>query len=166
MLQAISAACLLWHATTLSSGHPAAAQYGLWQPFMASLTCNERVTSADHFQDTRHLEFDLAGSGIQYAPGDLLTVFPRQSPAVVSAFLWRMNLDPDAWVRIEAAEAAGSSQSSTIQVCAPDVECPVQHVIQGQHSVIHFHVSVHPKACFIRQHSEYALCCRLCKATA
>ncbi len=95
-----------------------AAQYGLWRPFMASLTCNTRITSADHFQDTRHLEFDLTGSGIHYAPGDLLTIFPCQSPAAVSAFLQRMNLDPDAWVRIESAEIPPGSTVSSIQVCA------------------------------------------------
>ncbi len=101
-----------------------AAQYGLWRPFMASLTCNTRITSADHFQDTRHLEFDLTGSGIHYAPGDLLTIFPCQSPAAVSAFLQRMNLDPDAWARIEPAERPLGSTVSSIQVCASS--CPWQ----------------------------------------
>ncbi|KAL0040842.1 hypothetical protein WJX79_006949 [Trebouxia sp. C0005] len=92
------------------------AQYGLWRPFMASLTCNTRITSAEHFQDTRHLEFDLTGSGIHYAPGDLLTIFPCQSPAAVSAFLQRMNLDPGAWVRIEPAETPLGNAVSSIQV--------------------------------------------------
>lgn len=85
---------------------------------MASLTCNIRITSADHFQDTRHLEFDLTGSGIHHAPGDLLTIFPCQSPAALSAFLQRMNLDPDAWVRVELAETPLGSTVSSIQVCA------------------------------------------------
>ncbi|KAL0028461.1 hypothetical protein WJX77_008059 [Trebouxia sp. C0004] len=92
------------------------AQYGLWRPFMASLTCNTRITSAHHFQDTRHLEFDLTGSGMHYAPGDLLTIFPCQSQAAVSAFLQRMNLDPDAWVRIQPAEIPLGSTVSSIQV--------------------------------------------------
>ena len=92
---------------------------------MASLTCNTRITSPDHFQDTRHLEFDLTGSGIYYAPGDLLTIFPCQSPAAVSAFLQRMNLDPDAWVRIEPAETPLRSTVSSIQVCAA-ASCPGQ----------------------------------------
>ncbi|KAL0040843.1 hypothetical protein WJX79_006949 [Trebouxia sp. C0005] len=59
------------------------AQYGLWRPFMASLTCNTRITSAEHFQDTRHLEFDLTGSGIHYAPGDLLTIFPCVRSSII-----------------------------------------------------------------------------------
>lgn len=96
-----------------------AACYGLWRPFMAPLTCNSRVTSPDHFQDTRHLEFNLAGSSMQYAPGDLLTIFPQQSPAALSAFFKRTNLDPDAWVRIEAADAASNGHSAPMQVRHP-----------------------------------------------
>ena len=93
----------------------AAAQYGLWHPFMAPLTCNIRVTSPEHFQDTRQIEFDLSGSGIQYAPGDLLTIFPRQSSAALSAFFKRANLVPNAWVKIEAADAS-NIQCSPMQV--------------------------------------------------
>jgi hypothetical protein len=62
-------------------------QYGPWQPFMAPLLVNERVTSADHFQDTRHIEFDLQGSGFDYQPGDLLAVFPRTPAADVEVRL-------------------------------------------------------------------------------
>jgi len=62
------------------SASAAAAQpphYGPWRPFMAPLLVNRRLTSQDHFQDTRHLEFDLEGSGMAYEPGDLLAIFPR-----------------------------------------------------------------------------------------
>jgi hypothetical protein len=58
-------------------------QYGPWQPFMAPLLINQRVTSAEHFQDTRHIEFNLQGSGFDYQPGDLLAVFPRTPAADV-----------------------------------------------------------------------------------
>lgn len=104
---------------------------------MAPLTCNTRVTSADHFQDTRHLEFDLSGSGIQYAPGDLLTIFPRQPPAAVSAFLLRMNLDPDGWVQIEQAESSDMSQPK-VQVTAVHVflwAYALRSSVQGQNSI-------------------------------
>lgn len=61
-------------------GEPACAGLapaGPWRPFMALLLANERLTAPDHFQDTRHLEFDLAGSGLEYEPGDTLAIFPR-----------------------------------------------------------------------------------------
>jgi sulfite reductase alpha subunit-like flavoprotein len=57
--------------------------HGPWKPFMAPLLVNDRVTSQGHFQETRHLEFDLAGSGLQYQPGDLLAIFPRTPAADV-----------------------------------------------------------------------------------
>lgn len=93
-----------------------AARYGLWRPFLAPLSCNTRVTSPEHFQDTRHLEFDLAGSGMRYGPGDLLTIFPRQSPSALSAFYKRTNLNPDAWVKIEAADACSNGHCTPVQV--------------------------------------------------
>lgn len=55
--------------------------HGQWKPFMAPLLVNDRVTSEDHFQETRFLEFDLSGSGLQYQPGDLLAIFPRTPAA-------------------------------------------------------------------------------------
>lgn len=62
-------------------------QYGPWRPFMAPVLVNQRVTSVDHFQETRYLEFDLAGSGLQYQPGDLLAIFPRTPAADVEVSL-------------------------------------------------------------------------------
>lgn len=93
-----------------------AARHGLWCPFLAPLTCNTRVTSPEHFQDTRHLEFDLTGSGMRYAPGDLLTIFPQQSQSALSAFYKRTNLNPNAWVKIEAETASGSGHCAPVQV--------------------------------------------------
>jgi hypothetical protein len=60
-------------------------QHGPWRPFFAPLLVNRRLTSPDHFQDTRHLEFGLDGSGLAYEPGDLLAVFPRTPEADVQA---------------------------------------------------------------------------------
>jgi sulfite reductase alpha subunit-like flavoprotein len=35
-------------------------------PFYAELSCNERVTAADHWQDVRLLTFDISDSSIVY----------------------------------------------------------------------------------------------------
>jgi hypothetical protein len=51
--------------------------YGPWKPFLAPMISNTRVTSPDHFQDTRHIVLGLQGSGFSYEPGDLLAIFPR-----------------------------------------------------------------------------------------
>ncbi|EFJ42595.1 hypothetical protein VOLCADRAFT_83643 [Volvox carteri f. nagariensis] len=72
--------------------HPPAAEAGV--------KVNRRVTSADHFQDTRHIELDLGESGLSYEPGDVLAILPLTSEAVVDAFLQRLGLDGEAWVRV------------------------------------------------------------------
>lgn len=35
------------------------------QPFPARLVFNKRVTDPSHFQDVRHIEFDITGSNIE-----------------------------------------------------------------------------------------------------
>lgn len=70
-------------AAAAANGHADGCLYGPWKPFMAPLLVNMRVTSAEHFQETRVLKFDLSGSGLQYQPGDLLAIFPRTPAADV-----------------------------------------------------------------------------------
>ena len=96
--------------------HVIGAAYGLWRPYMAELTCNRRITSAEHFQDTRHIEFALHDSGLSYKPGDLLCIFPRQSPAAIAAFLQRTGLDANSWVCIEAADPLPGPKAMAIKV--------------------------------------------------
>ena len=72
-----------------ANGHTSSCEFGPWRPFMAPLLANRRVTSADHFQETRVLEFDLAGSGLHYQPGDLLAIFPR-TPAADVEVRWSL----------------------------------------------------------------------------
>ena len=57
-------------------------------PFMARLASNGRQTSSDHFQDTRLVEFDVStsGGGLDYEPGDVCMVMPRNSKENVEAF--------------------------------------------------------------------------------
>ncbi|EFN59935.1 hypothetical protein CHLNCDRAFT_7300, partial [Chlorella variabilis] len=56
-------------------------QYSLEQPFWAPVL---------------HLELDIAGSGMRYAPGDSVGVLPRNDPALVEALLRRLELDGEA----------------------------------------------------------------------
>ncbi len=49
--------------------------YGPERPFFAKVTRNERMTSEDHFQDTRLVEFDVSGAsgaGMVHKPGTLV----------------------------------------------------------------------------------------------
>jgi len=76
------------------------------QPFQAPLLLNQRITGRDSDRDVRHLEFSLESSGLRYAPGDALGVWPTQSPALVSAVLTALHLDGDAPVRVGEEEHA------------------------------------------------------------
>jgi sulfite reductase (NADPH) flavoprotein alpha-component len=75
---------------------PEAAGHGRERPFPAELLQNQRLTGSGSGKDVRHLEFSLAGSGLGYAPGDALGVWPRNPPALVEALLATVNLDGEA----------------------------------------------------------------------
>ncbi|GLQ91800.1 assimilatory sulfite reductase (NADPH) flavoprotein subunit [Dyella acidisoli] len=76
------------------------------QPFLAPLLLNQRITGRGSDRDVRHLELSLEGSGLRYAPGDALGVWPTQSPALVDAVLTALRLDGDTAVRVGEEEHA------------------------------------------------------------
>jgi sulfite reductase alpha subunit-like flavoprotein len=47
----------------------------------------ERVTSSDHFQDTRLVEFDISRSGLAFSPGDVCMIQPSNLDEVVERFV-------------------------------------------------------------------------------
>jgi sulfite reductase alpha subunit-like flavoprotein len=52
----------------------------------ATITMNDRVTPATHWQDVRHLSLQLDEQHA-YSPGDTLTIYPKNFPADVDQFL-------------------------------------------------------------------------------
>ncbi|RMX46189.1 hypothetical protein pdam_00007846 [Pocillopora damicornis] len=64
-------------------------------PFNAQLISNNRVTSPDHWQDVRLVQFDIKGSGISHSPGDVLMVQPSNLPDVVQEFMNLLSLEPE-----------------------------------------------------------------------
>ena len=90
---------------------------------MAPLLRNERVTAEGHFQDTRHIELSLGGSGLTYEPGALLAVFPQQDPKAVAAFCKVASLDPDAWTRVEPVQELRNGHSSSMEVSCARWSC-------------------------------------------
>lgn len=57
---------------------------------VAKVVTNDRVTPEDHWQDVRHVTFDLSELR-NYGPGDVLTIYPKNFPKDVSQFLKTMN---------------------------------------------------------------------------
>jgi sulfite reductase (NADPH) flavoprotein alpha-component len=46
-------------------------------------------------KDTRHVVFDIAGSGLTYEPGDSFGLFPKNDPALADAILAVLRMPPD-----------------------------------------------------------------------
>jgi sulfite reductase (NADPH) flavoprotein alpha-component len=65
-------------------------------PFPAPLTGNLRLNAEGSAKDTRHLEFSLEGSGLDYEVGDALGVFPKNDAAEVDALLSATGFDGEA----------------------------------------------------------------------
>jgi len=66
---------------------PAQQAYGKQRPFPAQITANIRLTGRGSSKDTRHIELELEGSGLDYAPGDALGVLPQNDPALAEELL-------------------------------------------------------------------------------
>ncbi|KAM4634792.1 NADPH-dependent diflavin oxidoreductase 1 isoform 1-T3 [Polymixia lowei] len=65
-------------------------------PFPARLVSNQRVTHPSHFQDVRHIEFDLTGSNIEFTAGDVVMMRPCNTSEDVQEFCELLRLDPNA----------------------------------------------------------------------
>lgn len=63
-------------------------------PYPSRLVVNRVLSGPTSAKEIRHFEFDLGESGIAYAAGDALGVVPVNDPALVSALLERLGLDP------------------------------------------------------------------------
>lgn len=66
-------------------------------PLTATLAVNQKITGRDSEKDVRHLEIDLADSGLRYQPGDALGVWYQNDPALVKELvelLWLKGDEP------------------------------------------------------------------------
>uniref|UniRef100_A0A671QA07 NADPH-dependent diflavin oxidoreductase 1 n=1 Tax=Sinocyclocheilus anshuiensis TaxID=1608454 RepID=A0A671QA07_9TELE len=63
------------------------------QPFPAGVVFNQRVTPPSHFQDVRHIEFDITGSNIQYSAGDVVMMRPCNAAEDVEQFCQLLKLE-------------------------------------------------------------------------
>ncbi|XP_060269686.1 NADPH-dependent diflavin oxidoreductase 1 isoform X2 [Ovis aries] len=82
------------------------------QPFLAPMVSNQRVTGPSHFQDVRLIEFDISGSGMSFAAGDVVLIQPENTASHVQQFCQALGLDPE--------------QHFTLQPREPGVTCPAQ----------------------------------------
>jgi len=69
------------------STSPPTIPYSRKNPFPARLLVNEKLNTEGSEKETRHYEFSLAGSGLQYEVGDSMGIHPRNNPQLVQDLL-------------------------------------------------------------------------------
>jgi sulfite reductase (NADPH) flavoprotein alpha-component len=80
---------------------PAAPRYSRERPFTAQVLANERITGRGASREVRHVEISLAGSGLEYRPGDALGVWHENPPVVVDAVLAALRASGDEPVAVD-----------------------------------------------------------------
>jgi sulfite reductase (NADPH) flavoprotein alpha-component len=69
--------------------------YSREHPAEAAFLSRTRLNKAGSEKETWHVEFDLTGSGIDYAVGDAFGIFPSNDPALVDAVIAALDAPPD-----------------------------------------------------------------------
>ncbi|WP_164979916.1 assimilatory sulfite reductase (NADPH) flavoprotein subunit [Aeromonas veronii] len=97
-LNAIAATLSIGAASSVASavqqavGH---SQYSKENPFPARLSVNQKITGRDSTKDIRHIEINLADSGLTYQPGDALGVWFDNDAELVGEVLALTSLSGD-----------------------------------------------------------------------
>ena len=94
-LAAASAAPAAGATPSVSSSVVAEQHYTKENPYSATLSVGQKITSDDANKDVRHIEIDLADSGIHYAAGDALGVWFSNDEALVAEVLRLAGLSGD-----------------------------------------------------------------------
>lgn len=74
--------------------------YSRSHPVPARLIVNRRLNGEQSAKDTRHYEFDLSASELQYEPGDALGVWPTNSPELAKQLLAAVGLSGEERVTV------------------------------------------------------------------
>ncbi len=69
--------------------------YTRTNPFPATLAVNRSLCGEGSEKDTRHLELDLNGWGLNYEVGDSMTVWPTNDPALIDEIITRIRAEGD-----------------------------------------------------------------------
>ncbi|XP_018523345.1 NADPH-dependent diflavin oxidoreductase 1 [Lates calcarifer] len=93
------------------------------QPFPARLISNKRVTDLSHFQDVRHIEFDITGSSLEFDAGDVVMMRPCNAPEDIQQFCQLLRLDPEVRFTLKATD------NSAVPARLPQ-PCTVRHLVE------------------------------------
>ncbi|XP_029025711.2 NADPH-dependent diflavin oxidoreductase 1 [Betta splendens] len=92
--------------------------------FPAKMLFNRRVTDLSHFQDVRHIEFDITGSNIEFTAGDVVSMRPRNTAEDVQQFCQLLRLDPQAKFILRPT-------GNTVVPARLPQPCTVRHLVEA-----------------------------------
>ena len=78
--------------------------YSRKNPFPARLLVNQKLNLEGSEKETRHYEFSLVDSGLQYEVGDSMGVFPQNNPQLVQELLDALHFSGDEQVKTKDGE--------------------------------------------------------------
>ncbi|XP_070844454.1 NADPH-dependent diflavin oxidoreductase 1 [Chaetodon trifascialis] len=113
-------------------------------PFPSRLVSNKRVTDMLHFQDVRHIEFDITGSNIEFAAGDVVMMYPCNAPEDVQQFCQLLRLDPEARFTLRATD------NTAVPARLPQ-PCTVRYLVES-----YLDISAVPRRSFFELLSTFA----------
>ncbi|KAM9338279.1 NADPH-dependent diflavin oxidoreductase 1 [Symphorus nematophorus] len=113
-------------------------------PFPSRLVFNRRVTDVSHFQDVRHIEFDITGSNIEFSAGDVVMMYPCNASEDVQQFCQLLRLNPEAWFTLRATD------NTAVPARLPQ-PCTVQHLVES-----YLDISAVPRRSFFELLSTFA----------
>ena len=88
-------------AAAVPAAAKAASAHDKRNPFLATVIDNIPIVGRHSTKETRHVEFDLSGSGLKYEPGDALGLAATNEPRVVEALLEATGLAGDAQISVK-----------------------------------------------------------------
>ncbi|HHI5412016.1 TPA: assimilatory sulfite reductase (NADPH) flavoprotein subunit [Vibrio metoecus] len=97
----LTGAAAVTSVATFAVSQTAESHYSKAQPYTASLSTSQKITGRDSGKDVRHIEIDLADSGITYQPGDALGVWYENRPQLVDALLDSVGLSGNEQVQVD-----------------------------------------------------------------
>ena len=112
-LAAASAAPAAEAAPSASSSVVAEQHYSKENPYSATLSVSQKITANDANKDVRHIEIDLADSGIHYAAGDALGVWFSNDEALVAEVLGLAGLSGDETVSLANGQSLSIKEALT-----------------------------------------------------
>ena len=112
-LAAASAAPATGAAPSASSSVVAEQHYSKENPYSATLSVSQKITANDANKDVRHIEIDLADSGIHYAAGDALGVWFSNDEALVAEVLGLAGLSGDEKVSLANGQSLSIKEALT-----------------------------------------------------